>query len=154
MLWVLGSLCQLYRIPFDARLVLQRFAPPYTLATLGEGAQSLGLTVGEWKKAAAFAAVSMPCVALLRVRSPGQAANEDTSQYETVPALIVKSDGTRFLFFRAGSESGETAAVTEFEAMVGRPFARRAEEPTTAKTGPWRDRSRVRALVIVAPADD
>ena len=126
MLWVLGSLCQLYRIPFDARLVLQRFAPPYTLATLGEGAQSLGLTVGEWKKAAAFAAVSMPCVALLRVRSPGQAANEDPSQYETVPALIVKSDGTRFLFFRAGSESGETAAVTEFEAMF---------EPTVLNVG-------------------
>ena len=126
MLWVLGSLCQLYRIPFDARLVLQRFAPPYTLASLGEAAQSLGLTVGEWKRADAFAAVSMPCVVLLRAPPPGHAANDDASHSEAAPALIVKSDGTRFLYFRAGSESGETAAVTEFETLF---------EPTVLSVG-------------------
>src|SRR5512139_3710295 len=48
MLWVLGSLCQIYRIPFDSKLILQRFAPPYTLGTLCEAAESLGLSVGEW----------------------------------------------------------------------------------------------------------
>ena len=41
MLWVLGSLCQLYRIPFDGKLILQRFAPPYTLGTLCEAAESM-----------------------------------------------------------------------------------------------------------------
>ena len=30
--WLLGSLCSLYRIPFDAALVASQFPPPYTLA--------------------------------------------------------------------------------------------------------------------------
>ena len=60
MLWVLGSLCQLYRIPFDAKLVLQRYAPPYSLATVGEAAEALGLQVGEWRRAAGDPAQSLP----------------------------------------------------------------------------------------------
>jgi hypothetical protein len=49
LLWSLGSLCQLFRVPFDARLILQRFPPPYTLATLCEAAQLLGFSVREEK---------------------------------------------------------------------------------------------------------
>ena len=76
MLWVLGSLCQLYRIPFDAKLILQRYAPPYSLATLGEAAEALGLQVGEWQRVSEFAQVSLPSVALVKAPLPGQAAND------------------------------------------------------------------------------
>jgi subfamily B ATP-binding cassette protein HlyB/CyaB len=72
MLWVLGSLCQIYRIPFDAKLVLQRYAPPYTLATLCEAGESLGLAVGEWREVRTFAEVVLPCVALALPMSRGQ----------------------------------------------------------------------------------
>ena len=113
MLWVLGSLCQIYRIPFDAKLILQRYAPPYTLATLCEAAESLGLTVGEWRAVGAFAEVVLPCVALLLAPPAEQAANEEGAVPVT-PALILKSDGTRFLYFRAGSESGQSAPAAEF----------------------------------------
>ena len=115
LLWVLGSLCQLYRIPFDAKLILQRYAPPYTLATLGEAAEALGLQVGEWRRVTEFAQVSLPSVALVKAPLPGQAANDaDDTLAPAMPALILKSDGTRFLYFRAGSESGETAPATDF----------------------------------------
>jgi subfamily B ATP-binding cassette protein HlyB/CyaB len=114
MLWVLGSLCQLYRIPFESRLILQRFAPPYTLATLCEAAESLGLAVGQWHQAASFSEVSLPCVALMRAPGERQAANDEAQDAPVIPALIVKSDGTRLLYFRAGSESGATAAVADF----------------------------------------
>ena len=114
MLWVLGSLCQIYRIPFDAKLVLQRYAPPYTLATLCEAGESLGLAVGEWREVRSFAEVVLPCVALVKAPAGRLAANDEDTPAPLVPALILKSDGTRFLYFRAGSESAETAPVADF----------------------------------------
>ena len=47
LLWMLGSACQLFRVPFDARLVLQHFPPPYTLGSLWEAAQALGFRLRE-----------------------------------------------------------------------------------------------------------
>jgi len=114
MLWVLGSLCQIYRIPFDAKLVLQRYAPPYTLATLCEAGESLGLAVGQWREVRTFAEVVLPCVALVKAPGGQRAANDEDTPAPLVPALLLKSDGTRFLYFRAGSESGETAPVADF----------------------------------------
>ncbi|UCV07645.1 hypothetical protein [Dechloromonas denitrificans] len=40
-LWLLGSLCSLYRIPFDPKLVEQDFPPPHSLATFHEAARAL-----------------------------------------------------------------------------------------------------------------
>ena len=52
LLWMLGSLCQLYRVPFDARLIVQRFPPPYTLASLCEAAEALGFVLREQARSA------------------------------------------------------------------------------------------------------
>ena len=67
--WLLGSLSQLQRIPFDPALILQQFPPPYTLVTLIEAARALGFRVGEsaTPSGAAFAKLRFPCVAFLRV---------------------------------------------------------------------------------------
>ncbi|MBL8413332.1 MAG: hypothetical protein JNM42_02725 [Propionivibrio sp.] len=45
-LWLLGSLCGLFRIPFDASLIAQNYPPPYTLLTLHEAARALGIKTG------------------------------------------------------------------------------------------------------------
>ena len=132
MLWVLGSLCQLYRIPFDGKLILQRFAPPYTLGTLCEAAESMGLAVGQWREARAFAEVALPCVALLRAPAQNRAANDEPQEAPLVPALVVKSDGTRFLYFRAGSEAGETASVTDFPILFQGAFLSVGRAPHAA----------------------
>jgi len=42
-LWLLGSLCVLYRIPFDASLIIQDNPPPYTLVSVLDAAQALGI---------------------------------------------------------------------------------------------------------------
>jgi len=49
-LWLLGSLAGFYRRPFDAALVLQRFAPPFDFPSLIEALEALGLKAGlaEW----------------------------------------------------------------------------------------------------------
>ena len=41
--WMFGSLCQLFRIPFDARLVAQAFPPPYDALNLQCALGDLGI---------------------------------------------------------------------------------------------------------------
>lgn len=41
-LWLLVSLCNLNRVPFDARLVERAFPPPHQLGTLIEAVRRLG----------------------------------------------------------------------------------------------------------------
>src|SRR5258705_7931531 len=45
--WVLGSLCRIYRVPFDATLLVQQFPPPYARHSLIEAARALGFKAGE-----------------------------------------------------------------------------------------------------------
>jgi subfamily B ATP-binding cassette protein HlyB/CyaB len=52
LLWALASLCGAQRLPFDARLLLQQFPPPLTLASLMHGATALGLRLSRRSLAA------------------------------------------------------------------------------------------------------
>jgi len=50
-LWLLGSLCGVFRIPFDAALIAQGYPPPYDLVTLHDAARALQFVrskAGEW----------------------------------------------------------------------------------------------------------
>jgi ATP-binding cassette, subfamily B, bacterial HlyB/CyaB len=126
--WLLGSLSQLYRLPFDAALVAQQFPPPYTLATFHEAARSLGFKTGdcklpgpEWQK------LPLPAIAFLLTvpaeqtttqngLSDGCAGEGPTSATEIaspLPILILKADPNRLLFFRFGAQSPENVAVEE-----------------------------------------
>ena len=71
LLWLLGSLCGLSRIPFDAALIAQDFPPPYTLITLHEAARALGIKTGpcpvanlDWQK------LPLPAIAFQKNVSP------------------------------------------------------------------------------------
>ena len=39
MLWLLGSLCRIVCVPFDAELIAQQFPPPHSRVTLREGVE-------------------------------------------------------------------------------------------------------------------
>ena len=45
-LWLLGSVSGLLRVPFDAALIAPAYAPPYGVATIYEAAQSIGFKTG------------------------------------------------------------------------------------------------------------
>ena len=66
MLWVLGSLCQLHRKPFDPKLVTQQFTPPYDIATLKQAARALDFET-ELHETSCLSAddTVFPCVAFL-----------------------------------------------------------------------------------------
>ena len=94
--WLIGSLCQVNRLPFDAALLLQRFPAPHSGQQLLEALRSLGFRTGEAKLGSA----TFPCVAFLK-GEPRRAA------------LVVRSDGRQLLYFEAGSQTPATCPRAE-----------------------------------------
>jgi subfamily B ATP-binding cassette protein HlyB/CyaB len=105
-IWVVGSLAQMHRLPFDSKLLLQRFPPPYLVRSLIEAGQALGLRIAESSGIKDLARIHYPSVTFLRPGSDG----EDASPR---PAILVKSDGERVLYFQAGSNAPKTAPSAE-----------------------------------------
>ena len=66
LVWAVGSLCALNRIPFDAELLLKQFPPPYTTDTLIHAVRALGFRIKlKHREASALAEVATPCLTLL-----------------------------------------------------------------------------------------
>jgi len=133
-LWLLGSLCQIARQPFDPALVAQQYPPPITPATLQEAARALGFRTGARRAEAAVLAGPTFGTAIAFLRAAPQAAQsqapgaptqlhvvreddvEESPEPEPLrPALILRADGNKLLFFRAGSEQPETLPLAEFD---------------------------------------
>ena len=116
LLWLLGSLCNLYRIPFDAGLVASQHPPPHSRATFHEAARALGLKTGagllpreSWTR------MPLPCIAFLRAEATEEvpASANDAPPPPATPVLILKTDGAKLLYFRPGSQTPETLAAEE-----------------------------------------
>jgi subfamily B ATP-binding cassette protein HlyB/CyaB len=98
--WAVGSLCNLHHLPFDAALLSREFPPPHTVATLVESLQALGCQAQLMYHAAArIGALPMPCVVLL------SAQRTDEASSQARPALLVRCDGDRVLYFAAGANT-------------------------------------------------
>jgi subfamily B ATP-binding cassette protein HlyB/CyaB len=95
--WLIGSLCQLNRIPFDPALLTQRFPAPHDRRQILEACQAFDFRIGEGR----LGKVSFPCIAFLK----GEVSR---------PALIVKADRERMLYVEAGSQAPATAPLSEF----------------------------------------
>ena len=66
LIWALSALAQLNPTPFDPKLILQQFAPPYSTQTLHEAASHFGLKVGfKQVQARELNQLSLPCLAVL-----------------------------------------------------------------------------------------
>jgi len=118
LLWVLGGLCQLHRVPFDAGLVLGRFPPPHSLETLLHAARSLKFRAAlKAVPPSAMHRLALPCVALLR-SVPVEVASGGAIQESPVrPALVVRAEKDRLLLFTAGSERPSMLSAEDFAAQ-------------------------------------
>ncbi|TCS72638.1 subfamily B ATP-binding cassette protein HlyB/CyaB [Sulfuritortus calidifontis] len=142
LLWLLGSLCNRYRIPFDAALIAQEFPPPYTLATFHEAARSLGLKTGNRELPGVdWQGLPLPAIAFIRA-TPQHAADvveggkegeltlaeptADLAEIESepsadhgapaqpsVPVLILNSEAGQLLYFRPGAQAPESLPAGE-----------------------------------------
>ena len=69
--WLLGSLCGVFRVPFDLKLIDQNHPPPTTRATFHEAARALGFKTGECAVAGLdWAKLPLPAIAFLNDLSP------------------------------------------------------------------------------------
>lgn len=116
MLWLLGSLCGVFRTPFDDALIAQSYPPPCTLTTLHDAARVLGMRTGsralasiDWLK------LPLPAIAFERKASGDDpTADEITVDVDALaPLLIVKASADQLLCFSPGSQTPQTMAVAD-----------------------------------------
>ncbi len=123
--WILGSLCQLHRVPFDPALLLQQFPPPYDRTAILGAAKALDFKAGEKAVGAKdLIALPLPCVAFLKHPEEaqpqadaegGEAPPEEAPTLK--PALIVKAGDKGLLYFEAGSNTPHQLPLDQFEAL-------------------------------------
>ncbi|HEX7220869.1 MAG TPA: peptidase domain-containing ABC transporter [Burkholderiales bacterium] len=94
--WLVGSLCRLGRVPFDAALLSQRFPAPHGRVQLIAALHALGFTTGD----GSLARPAFPCVAFLK---------------DGMPVLVLKAEGRRLLYFEPGADKGAVADRDAFE---------------------------------------
>src|SRR5512134_1667927 len=93
--WTLGQLCALHRVPFDPRLFLGQFPPPYTYEKLLAALGALGFDAGHGAAAAPdLKAGPFPSIAFQRV--------DDPQAPRVAPAILAACDGERVVLFRPG----------------------------------------------------
>ncbi|HXZ51901.1 MAG TPA: peptidase domain-containing ABC transporter [Burkholderiales bacterium] len=102
--WLVGSLCRINHLPFDPRLLLQRFPAPHSVRQLHEALKALGFRTGE--SACNPGKLRLPCVAFLK-REPSR------------PAILVKRDAERTTYFQAGSPIPDTVANSDLAETFG-----------------------------------
>jgi subfamily B ATP-binding cassette protein HlyB/CyaB len=110
--WLLGSLCRLNRVPFDAALVAQRFPAPHDERQLLEACTALGFRAGK----GTLARPNFPCVGFLKTGAP---------------ALIVRREREDLVYLEPGSSAPLTAKAECFEPalILVRYEAQGAAEP-------------------------
>lgn len=118
LLWALGGVCQVHRVPFDPNLIIQQFPPPYSLETLEHTMQALKFKAGVKQVSNdAISQLTLPCLVLLNPslsETPAPPEQEDPAQLSYSLALLIKADSERVLLFEPGKEAPTTLPLDEF----------------------------------------
>lgn len=146
-LWLLGSLAGFYRRPFDAALVLQRFAPPFDFPSLIEALEALGLKAGltecpeeDWSSLPLPAVVFLPEAetdsSSTDFRTVPETASGDANSTLT-PALIVKHGDHTLAWVRPGQTSPEplSAETARTQCLPLMLLVAEAEPPVSESVG-------------------
>ncbi len=161
-LWLIGSLSRLFRLPFDPQLIHQQFPPPYSRTSLLNALQALGFKVGEMvldeKDIATLERIPFPAIAFVqenggRDNKFGQGTKSGVRKHHTdepdeaapprlsTPVLLIKADAEHVQFFRAGAEQPKTILLSEFSRhfrndilLVARDTGQTSDDPETTQT--------------------
>lgn len=111
MLWLLGSLCGMHRVPFDPKRVLENSAPPHSEATLFEAAGTFGFRLGTARfDRSLLGRFSGSCIGFLR----GDAVAGVAGAADVIhPVLILRADDERLLYFEAGSKRPNSVSISD-----------------------------------------
>ena len=140
-LWSIGSLCQVYRVPFDERLLAGEFPAPHSTLRLIEAGTQVGLKCAlRSERAEDVAAWAMPCIAFLSDDVPGESAAQR-------PTLVLRADADRVLLFWPG----ESAAATLSREDFGKRFCGQVFFAAPAAEGSAPDEARHRHTAVRLP---
>ena len=110
--WLMGSLCQLNRVPYDTELLRRRYAGPHSVLQLIEAAQALGFRTGEHRVGArGLTGIRFPCIAFAK-SDPSDGL--DLASQHAKPALLIAAGDGRLLYFAADSASPSSINTSAF----------------------------------------
>jgi subfamily B ATP-binding cassette protein HlyB/CyaB len=131
LIWALGSFCALNRRPFDPRLLLQQFPPPYSSDSLVVAGRSLGFRVKTVHLSSdTLNTLSLPCLIVLseRPQSSSPANDAEVAVYKAeasaapeaaaLPgrlAMLVKVEADQVALFPAGTNVAATLTMAQLE---------------------------------------
>jgi subfamily B ATP-binding cassette protein HlyB/CyaB len=128
--WAVGSLCALHRIPFDAELLLRRFPPPYTIASLQQAAIAYDFKVAlESISVQTIHPTVFPVLAVLKPNSfkniVVESSSTDASALESTEeapnhhlAIVLKADHERVLLIRPEDAAPITISIAEYNELA------------------------------------
>ncbi len=123
LLWALGSLCALHRMPFAAELVAREFPPPCTDATLVSAARAIGLRMRAVKLAPARVEQQVfPLLVVLKGEGEEalrQAEGEREKSAGLSLGIVTAAADGQVVLFRAGSNTPQTLSIAEFSDVAG-----------------------------------
>lgn len=126
LLWLLGSLCQLHRVPFDPLLVERQFPPPCSFTSIHNALHAFGFKTGEHPfptSSTELCKLPLPVAGFLPlpvtdVRPLQSGTPESAGEPNLTPILIIKVDEDSILFFRPGAQTPETLSLAEAQAQL------------------------------------
>jgi len=110
MLWLLGSLFGVFRIPFDAALIAQCYPPPYPLTALHDAAHALGIKTGN-RPQNGIDWIKLPLPAIVFDGTAGVTVNDNeiAVDVDSLGALlIVKTSAEQLFYFSPASQTQQT----------------------------------------------
>jgi ATP-binding cassette, subfamily B, bacterial HlyB/CyaB len=141
LLWALGSLCALHRLPFAAELVAREFPPPCTEATLIGAARAIGLRVRAVKLVPERIEQQVfPLLVALKDEGASIPQRERGESAGLSLGIVTAAADGQVVLFRAGSNTPQTLSIAEFtDAAAGTcwlaaPVAEALRDPDTAGT--------------------
>ncbi len=140
--WLLSSLCQFHRIPFDADLLRVRCPPPHKLTQLLMALDDMGLKIQPTRlDAKLLATTTLPFIAFEKASHHPDAAGPSEHPAIVTLVLIIQRDNERVLFFPAGSDQPTTLPVGQFlDRFDPEILTVERELPASAETGAESDR--------------
>ena len=118
--WLIGSLCGLHQIAFDADLLRQRFPGPHPLAALPAVLAHYGLAATMVRASAIDRCKGSVCVVALRDGPSGEALR---------PALLLAITAERVTYYSCGSLSPTVRRRADFLAELAAPLFRITRAP-------------------------
>ena len=106
--WVLGTLCALHRVPFDADLFLRQFPPPYSVEKLLGALGALGFHAGQASTASIGARTTCPCIAFER-------AEAESGEPQLRVAIVAKCDTGQAVVFKSSSRDPVSVPLARFD---------------------------------------